>query len=163
MQESRFLVVNGFGGVVVSRESVGIFLFACFAIGFPLWAMDANKYGKSSIHGCTGECYASWEQETGGIVAVAAAQAEERASASPAELGEKTYAGCVACHGSRGEGGVGPMLAGQSGDAIYTKLMQYKNGEARGAQSALMWSQASTLSDADMKNIGEFVASLGAE
>ena len=122
--------------------------------------MDANKFAKDSIHGCTGECYATWEQETGGILAVVAAQAEAKASASPAELGAKTYAGCIACHGSRGEGGVGPALAGQAGDAIYSKLVQYKNGETRGAQSALMWSQASTLSDEDMKNLGAFVESL---
>lgn len=140
-----------------------IFLFACFAIGFPLWAMDANKFDKDSIHGCTGECYAVWKHETGGVLAVVAAQAEAKASASPVELGEKTYAACIACHGGRGEGGVGPALAGQSGEAIYSKLMQYKNGETRGAQSALMWSQASTLSDEDMKNIGEFVESLTAQ
>ena len=144
----------------MSRENVFIFLFTCFAIGLPLWAMDVNKFGKDSIHECTGECYARWEQETGGILAVVAAQAEAKASASPAELGEKIYAGCVACHGSRGEGGVGPALAGQAGDAIYSKLVQYKKGETRGAQSALMWSQASTLSDDDMKNLGAFVESL---
>jgi cytochrome c553 len=147
----------------VSRDNVFIFLFACFAIGFPLWAMDANKFGKDSVHGCTGECYTSWEQETGGLLAIAAAQAEAKANASPAELGEKAYAGCIACHGSRGEGGVGPALAGQTGEAIYTKLAQYKNGETRGAQSALMWSQAATLSDEDMKNIGAFVEALEAE
>jgi len=147
----------------VSRENVCIVLFACFAFGLSFWAMDANKFEKSSIHGCTGECYAEWEQETGGFLAVMATQAEAKANASPAELGEKAYAGCIACHGSRGEGGVGPMLAGQTSEAIYGKLQQYRNGETRGPQSALMWSQASTLGDEDMKNIGEFVQSLSAQ
>jgi cytochrome c553 len=146
----------------VSKENLLIVVFTCFAIGLPLWAMDRNQFEKDSVHECTEDCYAEWEQETGGLLAVVAAQAEAKASASPAELGEKIYAGCVACHGGAGEGGVGPALAGQSGDAIYSKLVQYKNGETRGPQSALMWSQASTMSDEDMKNIGAFVESLPA-
>jgi cytochrome c553 len=147
----------------VSRENVFIVLFTFFAIGLPLWAMDANKFDKHSVHGCTGDCYAAWQQETGGFLAMTAAQAAEKASASPTERGEQIYAGCVACHGSGGEGGVGPSLAGQTGDAIYSKLLQYKNGETRGPQSALMWAQAGTLSDEDMKNIGAFVESLPAQ
>jgi cytochrome c553 len=147
----------------MSRENIFILLFACFAIGLPLWAMQANKFEKGSVHGCSGDCYAAWEQDTGGLLAMVAAQADEKANASPAQLGEKIYAGCVACHGGGGEGGVGPALAGQSADTVYSKLVQYKNGETRGSQSALMWSQASTLSDEDMKNLGAFVESLSVQ
>jgi cytochrome c553 len=39
-------------------------------------------------------------------------------------------------------------------------LTQYKNGETRGAQSALMWGQAAALSADDMANIGAFVETL---
>lgn len=147
----------------MSRESLLILLFTCFAIGLPLWAMQANKFEKDSVHGCTGDCYAEWERETGGLLAVAAAQAEAKANASPADLGKALYGGCIACHGSGGEGGVGPALAGQSADTIHAKLVQYKNGETRGPQSALMWGQAATLSDEDMKHIGAFVESLPAQ
>ncbi len=143
----------------MSKGNISLFLFFCFAIGLPLWGMQNNKYEGESIHGCTGECYENWEQETGGVIALASAQAEARAVASPAELGQAAYSGCIACHGSGGEGGVGPALVGQTGSDIYGKLVQYKNGETRGAQSALMWSQSATLSDDDMKNISEYVES----
>ena len=63
-------------------------------------------------------------------------------------------------HGANGEGGIGPELAGQSGEEIYNKLVQYKNGEMRGNQSSLMWSQSAMLSDTDMQNIAAFVETL---
>jgi cytochrome c553 len=58
-------------------------------------------------------------------------------------LGKKAYTACAACHGLNGEGGVGPKLQGQTKDAIVSMVTQYKNGETRGAQSALMWGQVS--------------------
>ena len=106
------------------------------------------------------DCYEAWKDETGGIVAVAQAKALAKAEASPEELGKAAYTGCIACHGANGEGGIGPALAGQPPEELVAKLVQYKNGETRGTQSALMWSQASTLSSDDMNNIAAFVQSL---
>ena len=74
--------------------------------------------------------------------------------------GEKKYAGCAACHGGKGEGGVGPKLAGQTAAYISERLVAYKNREKVGRQSAMMWSQASLLSDADIKDLAEFVETL---
>lgn len=142
------------------KTNLYLILFVCFSIGLPIWAMQANKFQKASVHSCSGDCYLEWEQDTGGIVALSAAQAEARAAASPAELGKAVYAGCIACHGSQGEGGVGPALVGQTGNAIYEKLVQYKNGETRGTQSALMWSQSAMLSEDDMTNVAAFLESL---
>ena len=88
------------------------------------------------------------------------AEAAMLATASPADLGKKAYTACAACHGLNGEGGVGPKLQGQTKDAIVSMLTQYKNGETRGAQSALMWGQAAALSADDMANIGAFVETL---
>lgn len=88
------------------------------------------------------------------------ARADARAEASPTELGEMAYAGCVACHGARGEGGVGPQLAGQPAADIAAKLLQYKNGETRGGQSALMWGQASQLSQVDIDNLAAYTSTL---
>jgi cytochrome c553 len=45
---------------------------------------------------------------------------------------------------------------------FFDKQVQYKNGETRGAQCALMRSLSATLSDEDMKNIAAFVESLSA-
>ena len=52
---------------------------------------------------------------------------------------------------------VGPMLAGQSADDIINKLTIYKNGGQIGAQSALMWGQASMLTEQDIETIGKFI------
>jgi cytochrome c553 len=139
---------------------VALILFACFAFGLPLWAMQNNAYERDSVHRCTGECFEQWQQETGGIVAMAKAQAAAKAAASPEELGKMTYAGCIACHGAQGEGGIGPQLAGQPTADIAMKLMQYKNGETLGAQSNLMWSQAAQLSESDIDNLAAYITTL---
>ena len=67
------------------------------------------------------------------------------------------WAGCAACHGVDGGGGVGPMLAGQSADDIINKLTIYKNRGQIGAQSALMWGQAGMLTEQEIETIGKFV------
>jgi len=144
----------------VNATNVALVLFGLFAIGLPIWAMQNNDFDGRDTNGCSGECYEAWKAETGGVLALAAAAAEAKASASPAELGKLAYNGCVACHGAAGEGGVGPKLAGQTATEIADKLTRYKNGETIGGQSALMWSQAATLSDDDITNIGAFVAGL---
>jgi cytochrome c553 len=144
----------------MSSNTISLVLFTCFAFGLPVWAMQTNQFDGRNKHGCTGECYASWKEQTGGVVMLAEARAAAKAAASPAELGQATYAGCVACHGAQGEGGVGPRLAGQSGTDIATKLLQYQAGETLGSQSALMWSQAAQLSSADIDNLAAFVETL---
>jgi|SaaInlStandDraft_1057018.scaffolds.fasta_scaffold04840_7 cytochrome c553 len=142
------------------RYAIVVTLFALFAFGLPLWGMQNNKYTSEDNHGCSGECYEAWVAQTGGVVALETASAQARAEASPEKLGEQAYTGCIACHGAKGEGGIGPMLAGQSATEIASKLLQYKAGETRGKQSSLMWSQAGLLSDQDIDNIGAFVESL---
>ncbi|MFK7976994.1 MAG: cytochrome c [Halioglobus sp.] len=142
------------------KNNLHLYLFFVFAIGFPIWAMENNDRETTSVHRCTGECLEAMNEKTGGVVAIAVAKAEAKAAASPEELGKAAYIGCVACHGANGEGGVGPALVGQTADEIYSKLVQYKNGETRGNQSALMWGQSAMLSDVDMENIAAFVETL---
>jgi cytochrome c553 len=74
--------------------------------------------------------------------------------------GEAKYAGCIACHGMKGEGSVGPALQGQTADYIKQRLVAYKNGERVGRQSAMMWSQAGLLSDIDIEQLSEYIESL---
>ena len=64
---------------------------------------------------------------------------------------------CQACHGARGEGGVGPSLYDKSADEVITKLTLYKNGEIVGPQSQMMWSQAMNLTDGQIGTFGVFV------
>ena len=72
--------------------------------------------------------------------------------------GEKKYAGCAACHGGNGEGGVGPKLQGQSLSYIKGRLTAYKNREKVGRQYVMMWSQASLLSDADINDLSGYIS-----
>jgi len=144
----------------VRKDTIAIILFTGFAFGLPIWAMQANNVGGGSVTSCSGDCYDEWREETGGVVAVAAAQAAAKAEASPVELGEKAYTSCIACHGAGGEGGIGPLLAGQSATDIAAMLVQYKNGETRGNQSALMWGQSAQLSDNDIDNLSVFIETL---
>lgn len=138
--------------------TLNIIMFTVFALGLSAWGMQHNGREQASVSACYGSCYTEWEASNGGVVAIAQAQAEAKAEASPAELGQGLYLGCVACHGTNGGGGVGPQLAGQSADVILGKLQRYGNGETLGPQSALMWSQAAQLSDSDMENISAYVA-----
>ena len=105
--------------------------------------------------------------EEAAVVAEAAGQAPAPASVAPAaaqvalapaDQGKQLYPVCAACHGGKGEGGIGPALAGQTSDAIASKLAAYKAGETIGAQSALMWGQAAGLSEEDIANLAAYIS-----
>ena len=117
---------------------------------------DLEYSGYSSIGSCTGECYEEYVALNG-----TPAEIEQRkralAEGDPFSSIRSLWAGCAACHGNDGGGGVGPMLAGQSSNDIIGKLTTYKNGGTVGNQSALMWGQASMLTEEDIETIGEFV------
>ena len=74
--------------------------------------------------------------------------------------GKALYAGCVACHGAQGSGGIGPTLAGKSHEYIMGRLMAYKAGEKIGPQSNMMWSQASMLSEKEIHQVTEYIETL---
>ena len=74
--------------------------------------------------------------------------------------GSKLYAGCIACHGAKGEGGIGPSFKGSKSDYIASSLNEYKNKRERGPQSALMYAQAAALSDSDIKELSKYIVSL---
>tara|TARA_Y100000768_G_scaffold144159_3_gene107567 strand:- start:17608 stop:18054 length:447 start_codon:yes stop_codon:yes gene_type:complete len=119
---------------------------------------DLEYTGGQSISSCTGECYVEYVKLYG-----TPAEIEQRkralAEGDPFSNIRSLWAGCAACHGNNGGGGVGPALAGQTSDYIIDKLTIYRNGGDVGPQSALMWGQASMLSEDDIKTIGEFVQS----
>ena len=140
-------------------KELGMALFGAFAIfgffGFKIYP-DLEYSGYSSIGSCTGECYQEYVALNGTPAEI---EQKKRALAEgdPFSSIRSLWAGCVACHGADGGGGIGPMLAGQSSDDIINKLTIYKNGGQIGAQSALMWGQASMLSEKDIETIGEFI------
>ena len=89
-----------------------------------------------------------------------AVSAEASADAGGSSTVSKLYASCIACHGAKGEGGIGPSFKGRKSDYISTALVQYKNKEERGAQSALMYAQAAALSDKEIKDLSEYITTL---
>ena len=82
------------------------------------------------------------------------------ADTTKATKGSKLYAGCIACHGAKGEGGIGPSFVGSKSDYIASSLNEYKNKIERGPQSALMYAQAAALSDSDIKELSKYIVSL---
>lgn len=139
-------------GMVLS----GCVVFFCF-FAFVIYP-DLEYKGYSSTHTCTGECYEEYVRIHGTTVDILKAK-QALAAGDPFSDIRSLWAGCAACHGAQGQGGVGPMLAGQSSNDIIMKLTTYKNGGTIGPQSALMWGQAGMLSEKDIQTIGEFVKS----
>jgi cytochrome c553 len=79
---------------------------------------------------------------------------------APTMPGEAKYAACGACHGAQGGGGVGPALAGKTAEYIANRLIQYKNGEKVGSQSNMMWGQAGMLSETDITDLADYIATM---
>jgi cytochrome c553 len=88
---------------------------------------------------------------------VLAAEPAAATKADPAK-GEAISAGtCAACHTSDGSRGsaANPILQGQHAAYLAKQLSEFKDGKR---ESAIMKPMASTLSDADMKNVAAFYA-----
>jgi len=140
-------------------KELGMALLGTFAIalffGFKIYP-DLEYTGGTGGHSCTGVCYANYVEQFG-----TPAEIEQRkralAEGDPFSSIRSLWAGCAACHGADGGGGIGPMLAGQSSEDIISKLTIYKNNGQIGSQSALMWGQAAMLSEKDIETIGEFI------
>jgi len=139
----------------------GYILTICLALtGTIVMAYNNLEYKNvPRVHACYGECYAEYVAING-----TPAEIERRKQALAAEDEfssiRSLWAGCAACHGNDGQGGIGPMLAGQSSDDIINKLTIYKNRGQIGAQSALMWGQAGMLTEEEIATIGKFVQQL---
>ena len=140
-------------------RELGMTLLGCLAISmfFVAKVYPSLEYtGYSSNSSCTGQCYVDYVALNG-----TAPEIEQRKQAL-ANLDEfsdirSLWAGCAACHGADGGGGIGPMLAGQSANDIVGKLTTYKNRGQIGAQSALMWGQAAMLSEKEINLIGDYI------
>ena len=115
----------------------------------------ADVKGYTDNHSCFGECYEEYTAKYGTFSEQLEAKRVAMQIESPADKGAKIYVNCNMCHGQNGEGGIGPKLVGST--SIVSMLMQYKNGETRGPQSALMWGQAANLSTEDMENLQAYI------
>ena len=116
---------------------------------------NAEVKGYTDVHSCWGECYEEYTAKYGTFSEQLEAKRVAMQMESPADKGAKIYVNCNMCHGQNGEGGIGTKLVGST--SIVSMLMQYKNGETRGPQSALMWGQAANLSTEDMENLQAYI------
>tara|TARA_B100000927_G_C16454348_1_gene465200 strand:- start:1258 stop:1704 length:447 start_codon:yes stop_codon:yes gene_type:complete len=130
---------------------VGLFLFISFVI-YP----DLEYKGYSRTSSCYGECYEEYVRINGTVVEQLRAK-QALAAGDPFSSIRGLWAGCAACHGAGGNGGVGPKLLGQAGSTIVDKLTTYKNNGEVGPMSSMMWGQAGNLSEAEIQMIGDFI------
>ena len=86
-----------------------------------------------------------------------AVAAPAKASKPDLVKGEASFASCVACHGADGNSGTpaNPKLAQQHPEYLVKQLQEFKSGKRA---NAIMQGMASTLSEADMKNVAAFYA-----
>ena len=130
------------------------------ALGIALAGCGQNDPGLAKTMGITDAQRAAIENRITpfSVVQVVGGNVEV---AQVAELpGKALYAGCIACHGAQGSGGIGPTLAGKSHEYIMGRLMAYKAGEKIGPQSNMMWSQASMLSEKEIHQVTEYIETL---
>lgn len=147
-------------------KELGLVVFGCFIFTLFFSTViypDIEYKGYASNSSCTGECYKQYVADNGTVVeqiqekkAIAIAKAESGIVDVFAPI-RGLWAGCAACHGVDGGGGIGPKLAGQKADYISGRLNAYKNREKIGSQSAMMWGQAGMLSDNDISMIGDYI------
>ena len=119
-----------------------------------IFLFNGKKYDESVIERILLDVNICIEGQECGAAAVIA-QIDTKVS-----KGSKLYAGCIACHGAKGEGGIGPSFKGSKSDYIASSLNEYKNKIERGPQSALMYAQAAALSDSDIKELSKYIVSL---
>ncbi|MBV5277832.1 MAG: c-type cytochrome [Campylobacteraceae bacterium] len=62
---------------------------------------------------------------------------------------------CASCHGAGGEGIVGLPLFGQSAEAIYTKLVEFKSGRR---ENAIMKGAIMNVNEADFKELSQEIS-----
>ena len=140
-------------------KELGMVLFGCFCFVLFFNAVilpDMEIRGFSNNSSCTGECYEEYVRVNGTSVEIEQKK-KALAAGDPFSSIKPLWAGCAACHGADGGGGVGPKLSGQSADYIISRLTAYKNNEQVGPMSAMMWGQASMLSENDIETIGKFI------
>ena len=85
-----------------------------------------------------------------------------QAHAVDIEAGEKTYKRtCRACHGNDAQGtGSFPRLSDKTADYLAGQLVRYRAGERIGPNTGLMAPNAAKLSDDDIANVSNYIATL---
>ena len=95
------------------------------------------------------------------VVCVCIALGASAAARADAEAGKTTYAarGCIGCHGAGGVSNVeaNPSLKGRDAAFIRQSLTEFRSGARK---NPIMNAMAAGLSDAEIRNLGDYIASL---
>ena len=134
---------------LAATTSIGLF---CAVVIYP----DMQYTGGKSNSTCIGECYEEHVRQFGTVVEQERRK-QQLAAGDPFSEIRSLWAGCAACHGANGAGGIGPKLTGQTATYITDKLVIYRNNGIVGDQSALMWGQAAMLTDGQIDTISQFI------
>jgi|TARA_B110000444_G_scaffold124440_1_gene116918 cytochrome c553 len=137
------------GMVLLGTFSLGLF---CATVIYP----NLEYKGGKSNASCTGQCYVDYVEQYGTVVEIEQRK-QQLANADEFSSIRSLWAGCAACHGPDGGGGIGPKLSGQTADYISDRLITYKNNGTVGAQSALMWGQAAMLSSQQIETLSKYI------
>jgi len=85
------------------------------------------------------------------------------AVAGDAAAGQAKFAVCAGCHGPTGAGNEAlkyPKLAGLEEAYVVQQLHDFKSGKRQTPMAATMKAMTAGLSDADMENLGAYIATL---
>ncbi|MCC5977272.1 MAG: c-type cytochrome [Salinarimonas sp.] len=96
----------------------------------------------------------------GFVAGVALMLGASNVQAADISAGEAMYAqACAQCHGRTGRGMASfPSVSGQDAEYIEARLIQYREGEQVGPNSALMIPVAADLSDENITDLSAFIA-----
>jgi cytochrome c553 len=97
------------------------------------------------------------------VAALALMGAFGTAVAGDAEAGKAKYAVCAGCHGPTGAGNAAlnyPKLSGLEAGYAAQQLRDFKSGARNTPMAATMKAMTAGLSDADMDNLGAYIATL---
>ena len=85
------------------------------------------------------------------------------AVAGDAAAGKAKYAVCAGCHGPTGAGNAAlnyPKISGLEASYVAEQLRAFKSGERNTPMAATMKAMTAGLSDADMENLGAYIATM---
>lgn len=96
------------------------------------------------------------------VIAAAMASLSTVSFAGDVAAGKAKSAVCAACHGANGKAAIPtyPNLAGQNAGYLEEAMKAYKAGQRTSPQAATMKAMAMPLTDADIKNLAAYYASL---
>jgi len=136
--------------------------------------LTAIKYGKRVVVEMTGQLDNKNEQDLEDLAAYYASQTivGGKTAADQFELGQKIYragipakqvAGCMACHGAKGQGLASagfPMLGGQHSDYTEKQLKSFRLMTRNNDPNQMMRNIASRLSDVEIKAVASYIQGL---